>query len=94
MAHEVRLASEAIADLQKVRAFEQAMIVGNIERMLTRNPELESQSRIKKLRQPAPAGFRLRVGEFRVFYDVSGGIVTVLRILHKGNTRAYLESST
>jgi mRNA-degrading endonuclease RelE of RelBE toxin-antitoxin system len=59
--------------------------------VLTVNPTLESKARVKRLREPAPAQYRLRVGEFRVFYDVAEDHVDILTILRKEDAIAYLE---
>ena len=32
------------------------------------------------------ATYRLRVGEYRVFYDVGEGVVTVVAVFHKRDT--------
>jgi mRNA-degrading endonuclease RelE of RelBE toxin-antitoxin system len=49
-------------------------------------PTRESASRIKKLRQPAASVYRLRVGDYRVFYDVIGDEVTVLHVRHRSES--------
>lgn len=51
--------------------------------MLITHPTLESKARIKRLRQPAPTQYRLRVGDFRILYDVDEQIVTIVLILTK-----------
>ena len=45
-----------------------------------------SRSRIKKLTQPAISQYRLRVGEFRVYYDVDeyAQHVIVIEVFEKG----------
>ena len=54
-----------------------------IEAHLRFEPRKESKSRIKRLRDTAQPQYRLRVGEFRVFYDVTEGEVQVLAALPK-----------
>jgi mRNA-degrading endonuclease RelE of RelBE toxin-antitoxin system len=48
-------------------------------------PSLESKAKIKKLTQPALSAYRLRVGEYRVFYDADevAKEVDIIRILEK-----------
>jgi mRNA interferase RelE/StbE len=70
MPYEVRYSSEAVEQLKKLRAFDQVAILDQMEQVLSINPTLESRSRVKRLREPAPTQYRLRVGEFRIFYDV------------------------
>lgn len=49
-----------------------------------------SRSRIKRLRGLSRPQFRLRVGEVRVFYDVSRDTVEVLAIVLKSEASAWL----
>jgi mRNA-degrading endonuclease RelE of RelBE toxin-antitoxin system len=58
-------------------------------RLLLVNPTLESRTRIKKLRQPAPTQYRLRVADFRIFYDVEEDRVEVVRIISKEAATRY-----
>jgi mRNA-degrading endonuclease RelE of RelBE toxin-antitoxin system len=57
------------------------------------NPTTESKARVKQLRQPAPTQYRLRVGEFRVYYDVEGEAVLVIQILSKQDSHQFLGDS-
>jgi mRNA-degrading endonuclease RelE of RelBE toxin-antitoxin system len=70
MPYEVRYSDEAIEQLKGLRAFDRTAILDPIENVLGVNPTTESGARIKRLREPAPTRYRLRVGEFRVFSDV------------------------
>ncbi|MGQ0721975.1 MAG: type II toxin-antitoxin system RelE family toxin, partial [Candidatus Eiseniibacteriota bacterium] len=55
-------------------------------------PELTRVSRrIKRLRGMRQPQYRLRVGEMRVFYDVTETEVQVLAIVSKDEVRAWLE---
>ena len=91
MKYEVILKPDAENDLDGVRKYEARWIADAIERHLTREPEKVSRSRIKRLRGRQPADYRLRVGDFRVFYmvDADESTVLVLRILHKERTAAF-----
>jgi mRNA-degrading endonuclease RelE of RelBE toxin-antitoxin system len=90
MPFEVRYSDEAVEQLKKVRAYDRAAIIDQIEQILMVNPTLESKAKLKLLRQPAPTQYRLRVGEFRVFYDVVQEAVLVIQILTKEEAIAYL----
>jgi len=92
---EVRYSTKAVKQLQRLRAFDRATILDEIEQTLTVNPTLQSKARVKKLRQPAPTQFRLRVEDFRVFYDVDefSNVVNVVQILSKEDSLRYLEGS-
>ncbi len=90
MPYEIRYSDEAAQALQSLRKFDATAILDKIKDTLAVNPALESKARVKKLRQPAPAQYRLRIGEFRVFYDVEAGHVSILRILSKAEAMLYL----
>jgi addiction module RelE/StbE family toxin len=90
MAYEIKYSDEAVEDLKKIRAFDRAAILDEIEHVLGVNPTLESKAKVKQLRQPAPSQYRLRVADFRIFYDVKE-IVQIVRILSKEDTIRYLE---
>ena len=82
---------EALEQLKRLRAFDRAAILDQIEQVLGVNPTLVSKARLKQLRQPAPTQFRLRIGEFRVFYDVVEQTVSVIQILTKEDAIRFLE---
>jgi mRNA interferase RelE/StbE len=90
MRFEVRYSDEAVEKLKALRAYDRVAIMDQIEQVLMVNPTLESKARVKLLRQPAPTQYRLRVGEFRVFYDVVQAFVLVIQILSKEESIAYL----
>ena len=91
MPYEVIYSDEAVEQLKKLRAFDRAAILDQIVQILMVNPTLESKGRVKLLRQPAPTQYRLRVGEFRVFYDVEEATVFIIQILSKEESIAFLE---
>ncbi len=47
-------------------------------------------ARVKQLREPAPTRYRLRVGEFRVFYDVTEEAVLIIEVLSKQDSIDFL----
>jgi len=94
MAIAVHYSETALEQLKRLRAFDRTAILEEIEQVLMVNPTLESKVKVKLLRQPAPTRYRLRVGEFRVFYDVEGNVVSVVQILSKQEAIAYLEESS
>jgi mRNA interferase RelE/StbE len=57
---------------------------------LRREPEKTSRSRIKRLRGLLRPQYRLRVGEVRVFYDVSSTTVEILAIVAKSEAESWL----
>jgi mRNA-degrading endonuclease RelE of RelBE toxin-antitoxin system len=94
MAYELLYSEEAVEQMKNLRSFDRTSVLNQIEQVLRVNPALESKARVKLLRQPAPTQYRLRVGEFRVFYDVDQETVRVIQVLSKEETIAYLGESS
>jgi mRNA interferase RelE/StbE len=94
MPYEIRYSNEAVEQLKKLRVFDRTAILDQIGQMLTVDPTALSKSRIKRLREPAPTQYRLRVGEFRVFYDVTEQAVLIIQVLSKQDSIAYLGGSS
>lgn len=76
MAHEIEFSESAIAELEELNAFTRKKIHGEIKKQLVHQPGVPSKNR-KCLDDP-PAGFEfdpplweLRVGKYRVFYEVN-----------------------
>ena len=93
MAYEIIFAPEAVEDLIGLRASVRSEVRDAIERHLRHEPQKVTKSRIKRLRGLSRPQYRLRVGEIRVFYDVSGKEVQVLAIVEKANAQAWLSKS-
>lgn len=90
MRFEIVLAPEAIEDLEALKGHLRSQVRDAIEIHLKSEPRKTSRSRIERLRGMNRPHFRLRIGEVRVFYDVSGGIVGVLAIVAKSEAKAWL----
>jgi mRNA interferase RelE/StbE len=90
MTFAVVLAPEAVEDLKRLTANTRATVRAALETHLRHEPQKTSRSRIKKLRGLSRPQYRLRVGEVRVFYDVSGDAVEVLAIVTKSEAESWL----
>jgi mRNA interferase RelE/StbE len=90
MPFEIILAPEAVEDLKGLKANVRAEVKAALERHLRNEPGRRSRSRIKRLRGLRRPQFRLRVGDVRVFYDVSDGAVEVLAIVTKSEAESWL----
>jgi mRNA-degrading endonuclease RelE of RelBE toxin-antitoxin system len=90
MRYEVALAPEAARAYGALPAPRRAEVRGALERHLRYEPTRTSRSRIKRLRGLSRPQFRLRVGEVRVFYDVTGETVEVLAIVTKAEAARWL----
>jgi mRNA-degrading endonuclease RelE of RelBE toxin-antitoxin system len=84
------LAPEAVQDLKRLTANARAAVRSGLETHLRHEPEKTSRSRIKRLRGLLRPQYRLRLGEVRVFYDVSGATVEVLAIVAKSEAEPWL----
>ena len=91
MAYEIVLAPEAVEDLRALKANLRAAVRTALETHLRHEPRKTSRSRVKCLRGLRRPRFRLRVGEARVFYDISGSTVEILAIVTKSEAEAWLE---
>jgi mRNA interferase RelE/StbE len=87
---EIIFAPEALDDVKRLSRPDARMIVDAVERHLRHAPELLSKSRIKRLRELRSPQYRLRIDEWRVFYDVAGGEVLIRGVVKKSETGAWL----
>ncbi len=89
--YEIEFTTEAIQDLESFRKFEHHKIIDGIEAQLKYEPAVETRNR-KRLRPNDVAEWELRIGKFRVFYDVYDQvrIVKVEGVGHKAGNRLFL----
>jgi mRNA-degrading endonuclease RelE of RelBE toxin-antitoxin system len=85
------LAPEAVEDLRALKANVRSTVRDALETYLRYEPMKTSRSRIKRLRRLTRPEYRLRVGEVRMFYDVSAEAVEVLAIVPKSEAAIWLE---
>jgi mRNA interferase RelE/StbE len=90
MSFEILLAPEAVEDFKGLRANVRADVRTAIETHLRHQPKKVSRSRIKRLRGLRQPQYRLRVGEIRVFYDVTDTRVQILAIVAKSEADLWL----
>jgi mRNA interferase RelE/StbE len=90
MRYEVVLAPEAVKAYGALPAYRRAEVRDALERHLRHEPTRVSKSRIKRLRGLSQPQYRLRVGEVRVFYDVTSKAVEVLAIVTKAEATRWL----
>lgn len=87
------LSPEAVERVKRLNAHDRAIVRDAIEIHLRHEPEKVSRSRIKHLRGINRPQFRMRAGDFRVFYDVrrSDAVVEILDIVRKPEAHMWLE---
>jgi len=83
MRYEIVLAPDAVKAYRALPAYHRAEVRDALERQLRQQPTRTSRSRIKRLRGLSQPQFRLRVGDVRVFYDVTVETVEILAIVTK-----------
>lgn len=89
MRYEIEFDADAEAELAALRPFDQATILDAIEASLRHEPTKVSRNRKPvvptELLEEFGITWELRVGDFRVFYDVvPPELVVVIRIVRKG----------
>ena len=77
----VEIDSKALKDLSKIHKSEVKKIISKIEG-LEKYPNI---SNIKKLTNFEPP-YRLRVGNYRVLFDIEDNIITVYRVKHRSKS--------
>ena len=66
------------------------MILDAIELHLSHTPEFVSKSRIKRLREVRSPQYRLRIDDWRVFYDVVEKNVWIRGVVRKADATTWL----
>ena len=94
MQYEIVLAPGAVKDLRDLRAYDRTQGGDAIEKFLRHEPTRVSRTRIKRLRGLRQPQFRLRVGETRVFYDVTETEVRVLAVVSKQQAQEWLDEQS
>ncbi len=73
---EIEFTPEAMDDLKALRKHEQVRILDALETQLRHQPTEATRNR-KRLRANEVAGWELRIGKFRVFYNADEDIFVV-----------------
>ena len=89
----IELAGGAERDLQQLPADVQRTVLHEIHRRLVAHPFREIKTRLKKLSGFVPVLYRLRVGDYRVYYRILSDRVVVLALLHKKDSDRWLKRS-
>ena len=92
MAFEIILAPAAATALKNLSVPIRTGVTKALEVHLTHEPTKVSKSRIKQLRGLSQPQYRLRVGDIRVFYDVTKTEVQVLAIVTKAEAQSWLDA--
>lgn len=90
MRFEILLSPEAVEDAKRLKAALRAEVLDALETHLRHEPTKVSRSRIKRLRGTDRPTYRLRIGDVRVFYDVTETTVEILAIVAKSEAESWL----
>ena len=77
--------------MKRLSARDRTIVRDGIEKPLRYEPERTSRSRIRRLRGLSQPQYRLRLGEIRVFYDITGQVLEILAIVSKSKAAIWLE---
>ncbi|MEI7851926.1 MAG: type II toxin-antitoxin system RelE/ParE family toxin [Kiritimatiellales bacterium] len=96
--YDIQITDEAEADLAYYRANERRLIIDGIITQLTYEPTKETSNR-KRLRTTTMATWELRIGKYRVFYEVETDVdlqpddtatVIIVSVGHKEHNVLYI----
>lgn len=93
MRYEIILSPESNEDLKRLSAPDRSIVKDVMNIHLRHEPEKISKSRIKRLRGLNRPQYRLRIGDYRIFYDVSESRVEVLAIIPKSEAAKWLSEA-
>ena len=91
MSYQIEFSPESLDHLEKFRKFEQRRITNWIEKQLKNEP-LKATRQRKVLRSNLIATRELRIGDFRVYYDVdeAANVVLIRAIGMKKHNRVFI----
>lgn len=87
----IEVTEVAKLDMAVYRAADRKIILAGIREQLTHQPEAETKNR-KRLRDNPVATWELRLGRFRVFYEVDAAadLVSVVSVGHKEHNAVWI----
>ena len=94
MRFEIKFTRNADGDLDHYGVYEQKLISDGVERFLEIDANVETR-RHKQLRSNPMSPWELRLGKYRVFYEVqAGAVVRVLAVGHKVHNELFIRGGT
>jgi mRNA-degrading endonuclease RelE of RelBE toxin-antitoxin system len=91
MAYEIVFTDTARKHYHLLNARCRSAVKERIETHLRHEPVKLSKSRIKRLRDQKHPEYRLRVDDYRVFYDIDELTVVIIAIVPKTEARGWLD---
>ena len=92
MSYQVRFAVAAARQFRKLTSQEQGRIRGALEKVAARPPGQRGGKTLKVIRRRDDRFFRLRLGDYRVMFDVLAEerVVLVLGVIHRSDLERWL----
>lgn len=90
MPHRIEYTALAIDQMRDLARHERRTVLDAVDEHLTHEPEKTSKSRIKRLRGFNVPAYRLRVGDWRIYYTVERRTVTVHGVAPKDHQDEWL----
>src|SRR2546423_14392425 len=89
---EIKFTDQAIADLKLLKKAERRSIMSELEAKLIKEPAVETRN-LKKLRPNQLAEWELRIGDFRIFYDVDqdNSLIKIQTVGYKEGSRLIIQ---
>ena len=87
----VRFSPSAQREIEGYEAEDALQLVKDVKRYLESSPLPFGKTRIKKLTGFIPPLYRLRSGDFRVYYRIVSKEVVILAITHKKDSEKFLK---
>ena len=88
--YRIEFTEDAKHDLNFYTAYDRKIIASEIRTQLSHQPTVETISR-KLLRDNPLAPWELRIGKFRIFYQVAESIVSIIAIGHKEHNMLFIK---
>lgn len=86
----VEFERQALKELEGIEKERRLRILEEIEKYLSTTPYQSIKTRIKRMTGFDPPLYRLRVGDYRVYYRIKTRRVVILGVLDKKDTRRWL----
>ena len=90
--YDVEFHRAAWKEILSLPAAARQTILDEISARLSTDPIRESKTRIKRMTGFIPPLYRLRVGDYRVYYRIAPPLVAVLAVLHKKDSYRWLKN--
>ena len=89
--YSIEVSTHAEREISKLPHTIARLILEEIRARLSTDPIRETKTRIKRLTGFSPPLYRLRVGDYRIYYRIAPPRVVILGIFHKKDSDRWLK---